>query len=188
MRSVALNLITDEASKKIDLVFILDKTASMTDNIRAIRAYMGRFLDQFHLAKRDIAVGLVSFSDRQYINYNGLTKRFRKFNKWMQKIQIVGGGDLAESGLDAIMVALEQTKFRRNSPPIFVFISDGTFHDSDYDGQSPYALDQVITKLQKKRVRVESIGIDYLPVKQLAIATGGIGANSGSRVHGRTSI
>ena len=173
MRSLALNLITDEVSKKIDLVFILDKTASMTDNIRAIRAYMGRFLDQFHLAKRDIAVGLVSFSDRQYINYNGLTKRFRKFNKWMQKIQIVGGGDLAESGLDAIMVALEQTKFRRNSQPIFVFISDGTFHDSDYDGQSPYSLDQVITKLQKKRVRVESIGIDYLPVKQLAIATGG---------------
>ena len=173
MRRLAVNLIADEGAKKIDLVFILDKTASMTDNIRAIRAYMGKFLDQFHLARRDIAVGLVSFSDRQYINFNGLTKKFRKFNKWMQKIQIVGGGDLAESGLDAIMVALEQTRFRRNSQPIFVFISDGTFHDLDYDGQSPYTLDQVITKLQKKRVRVESIGIDYLPIKQLALATGG---------------
>ncbi len=173
MRNLAAGLVNQVSAKKVDLVFILDRTASMTDNIRAIRAYVGKFLDQFQLAKRDVGLGLVSFSDRQHIRFNGVTTRFRKFNKWMHKIQIEGGGDLAESGLDAIMVALDNIKFRRTAQTIFVFVTDGTFHDLDYDGQSTYSLDQVIANLKERRVRVEVIGIDYLPVKQLALATGG---------------
>ena len=173
MRHLALGLIEQVPAKKIDLVFILDKTASMTDNIRGIRAYIDRFLDQFRLADRDIAVGLVVFSDQQGIQSHGVTTRFKKFSNWLHQIQIEGGGDLAESGLDAIMEALNRIRFRWRSQPIFVLATDGAFHDLDYDGQSSYSLDQVVADLQRKNVRVEVIGTDYLPVKQLALATGG---------------
>ena len=173
MRHLALGLIEQVPAKKIDLVFILDKTASMTDNIRGIRAYIDRFLDQFRLAGRDVAVGLVVFSDQQGIQSHGVTTKFKKFSNWLHQIQIEGGGDLAESGLDAIMEALDKIRFRRRSQSVFVLATDGAFHDLDYDGQSSYSLDQVVTDLQRKNVRVEVIGIDYLPVKQLALATGG---------------
>ena len=173
MRHLALGLIEQVPAKKIDLVFILDKTASMTDNIRGIRAYIDRFLDQFRLADRDVAMGLVVFSDQQGIQSHGVTTRFKKFSNWLHQIQIEGGGDLAESGLDAIMEALDRIRFRRRSRPIFVLATDGAFHDLDYDGQSSYSLDQVIADLQRKNVRVEVIGTDYLPVKQLALGTGG---------------
>ena len=81
--------------------------------------------------------------------------------------------DLAESGLDALMAALNRTKFRDSAQRFFVLVSDGAFHDADYDGRSAYSQDGVIETLQRQGVRVDVIGLNFLPIKQLAWATGG---------------
>ena len=47
------------------------------------------------------------------------------------------------------------------------------FHDADYDGRSAYSLDQVIEALQNEQIRVDVIGLDYLPIRQIGLATGG---------------
>ena len=168
--------LTDAATvQAVDLVFIIDKTGSMEDNVRGIRAYIDLFFEHFTRSGHDAAFGLVTFADvtEKKPKVQGVTTDHGKFKNWLYKIKFEGGGDLAESGLDALMAALHKIKFRGKAQRFFVLASDGTFHDADYDGRSEYSQDQVIETLQHQGVRVDVIGLNYLPIKQLAWATGG---------------
>ena len=166
--------ITDAATgREIDLVFIIDKTGSMEDNVRGIRAYVDLFFEHFTRSGYDVAFGLVTFADatRDKPKVRGVTANHGKFKNWLYKVKFEGGGDLAESGLDALMAALNQTKFRSDTQRFFILVSDGAFHDADYDGRSKYSLDGVIEALQREHIRVDVIGLDFLPIKQIAWAT-----------------
>ena len=175
MTELARNLADAATVQEVDLVFIIDKTGSMEDNVRGIRAYIDLFFEYFTRAGHDAAFGLVTFADAmtKKPKVRGVTTDHGKFKNWLYKIKFEGGGDLAESGLDALMAALYKIKFRRNVQRFFVLVSDGTFHDADYDGRSEYSQDGVIETLQQQGVRVDVIGLNFLPIKQIAWATGG---------------
>jgi hypothetical protein len=176
MTDLARNLAAAATTREIDLVFIIDKTGSMEDNVRGVRAYIDLFFEHLTRAGHDTAAGLVTFADttnQDKPKARGVTEDLGKFKNWLYKIEFEGGGDLTESGLDALMAALREIKFRRGAQRFFVLASDGTFHDADYDGRSEYSLDSVIDALRGEGVRVDVIGLDYLPIQQLAWATGG---------------
>lgn len=175
MTELARNLTDAAIVQEVDLVFIIDKTGSMEDNVRGIRAYIDLFFEHFTRSGHDAAFGLVTFADAmtKKPKVQGVTTDHGKFKNWLYKIKFEGGGDLAESGLDALMAALHKIKFRRNVQRFFVLVSDGAFHDADYDGRSEYSQDGVIETLQHQGVRVDVIGLNFLPIKQLAWATGG---------------
>ena len=175
MTELARNLTDAATVQEVDLVFIIDKTGSMEDNVRGIRAYIDLFFEHFTRSGHDAAFGLVTFADTmtKKPKVQGVTTDHGKFKNWLYKIKFEGGGDLAESGLDALMAALHKIKFRGNAQRFFVLASDGAFHDADYDGRSEYSQDEVIETLQRQDVRVDVIGLNFLPIKQIAWATGG---------------
>ncbi len=175
MTELARNLTDAAIVQKIDLVFIIDKTGSMEDNVRGIRAYIDLFFEHFTRLGHDAAFGLVTFADamKKKPKVQGVTTDHGKFKNWLYKIKFEGGGDLAESGLEALMAALHKAKFRGNTQRFFILASDGVFHDADYDGRSEYSQDEVIEALQDNRIRVDVIGLNFLPIKQIAWATGG---------------
>ena len=175
MTELARNLTDAAIVQEVDLVFIIDKTGSMEDNVRGIRAYIDLFFEHFTRSGHDAAFGLVTFADatEKKPRVRGVTTDHGKFKNWLYKIKFEGGGDLAESGLDALMAALHKIKFRRNVQRFFVLVSDGAFHDADYDGRSEYSQDGVIETLQHEGIRVDVIGLNFLPIKQIAWATGG---------------
>lgn len=176
MTELARDLTDAAIVTEVDLVFVIDKTGSMEDNVRGIRAYIDLLFEHFTRAGHDTAFGLVTFADaaENRPKVRGVTTNHGKFKNWLYKIKFEGGGDLAESGLDALMAALNKTKFRDNTQRFFVLVSDGAFHDADYDGRSEYSQDGVIETLQQQEVRVDVIGLNFLPIKQLAWATGGV--------------
>ena len=171
MKDLARTLSEASVTKKVDVVFVLDETVSMTDNIRGIRAYVDFLFEAFDREGHDATFGLVTFTDetRKY----GRTDDLGTFKNWLFKIGVDGGGDLAEAGLDGLMTAVTETQFRKGAQRFIVLASDGAFHDADYDGKSAYSLDQVIETYKTQQVRVDVIGIDYLPIRQIALATGG---------------
>ena len=175
MTELARNLTDAATIQEVDLVFIIDKTGSMEDNVRGIRAYIDLFFEHFTRSGHDSAFGLVTFADaiQKKPKVQGVTTDHGKFKNWLYKIKFEGGGDLAESGLDALMAALHKIEFRGNAQRFFVLVSDGAFHDADYDGRSEYSQDGVIETLQHQGVRVDVIGLNFLPIKQIAWATGG---------------
>lgn len=171
MGEIANQLTAATTASKVDIVFLVDETASMIDNIRGIRAYFDLVFDAFKRENINATYGLVTFTDK--VKTYQLTEDFGKFKNRLFKIDVDRGGDISEAGLDALMLAATKMKFRDNAQRYFVLASDAAFHDADFNGRSQYSLDEVISTLQKERIRVEVIGLDYLPIKQIALATGG---------------
>ena len=171
MQDIARTLAKATTTQKVDIVFVLDETASMADNIRGIRAYVDFLFEAMEREGRDTTFGLVTFTDKT--KTYGSTDDLGTFKNWLAKIGVSGGGDLAEAGLDGLMAAVKASEFRKGAQRFIVLASDGAFHDADYDGRSAYSLDEVIETLQNEQVRVDVIGIDYLPIQQIALATGG---------------
>ena len=171
MGEIANQLTAATTAKKVDIVFLVDDTASMMDNIRGIRAYFDLVFDAFEREKINATYGLVTFTDK--VKTYQLTDDFGNFKNRLFKINVDRGGDISEAGLDALMLAATKMKFRDNAQRYFILASDAAFHDADFNGRSQYSLDEVIATLQKEQIRVEVIGLDYLPIKQIAMATGG---------------
>lgn len=171
MKEIGQDLLSTTTTEKVDIVFLLDETASMVDNIRGIRAYFHFIYDTFERYGHDVTFGLVTFTDRTKIY--GQTDDIGTFKNWLFKINVDHGGDISEAGLDALMAAINDIEYRNNAQRYFILASDAAFHDTDYDGRSIYSLDEVIDTLKKEQIRVEVIGLDYLPIKQIALATGG---------------
>ncbi|MGB9595810.1 MAG: vWA domain-containing protein [Candidatus Poribacteria bacterium] len=147
----------------------------MEDNVLGVKQYIYNFLNPIKEKEFDVNLSLVEFSDisaRKEKVY-GLTDDPEKFRKWLDKTVFYGGGDLPESGYEAILTALEKIKFRKSAQKVFIFISDAPQHDLDYDGKSRYTLDRIISKLKEENISVDVIGIDDLTLKQLARGTGG---------------
>jgi len=175
MRRLARGVLQATAAEEVDVVFIVDTTHSMMDNVRGITAYADDFVNILRWDRRRPQYGLVTFSDthREAARARGMTEDSGEFRNWLHNTPFTGGGDLAESGLDAVMTAVDKLKFRKQAHRYFVFVSDGVFHDRDYDGRSEFTLDEVIADLQAQRIVLDVVGIDYLCAKQLAHGTGG---------------
>lgn len=171
MKDIARTLADATTTQKVDVIFVLDETESMRDNIRGIRAYVDFLFEAFNRNGRDATFGLVTFTDTT--RKLGQTDDLGTFKNWLFHIGVDGGGDIAEAGLDALMAAVNEMKFRNGAQRFIVLASDAAFHDADYNGRSAYSLDQVIEALQNKRIRVDVIGLDYLPIRQIGLATGG---------------
>ncbi len=171
MKDIARTLADATTTQKVDVIFVLDETESMRDNIRGIRAYVDFLFEAFNRAGRDATFGLVTFTDtaRKF----GQTDDLGTFKNWLFHIGVDGGGDIAEAGLDALMAAVSEMKFRNGAQRFIILASDAAFHDADYSGKSVYSLDQVIEVLQNEHIRVDVIGLDYLPIQQIGLATGG---------------
>ncbi|MBM3216731.1 VWA domain-containing protein, partial [Candidatus Poribacteria bacterium] len=174
MQGIARGIVANTETRELDIVFVVDTTASMVDNVRGVQAYADEFVNLLIADRRNVRFGLVTFADAavEKPKTRGFTEKSSEFRTWLGKAEFEGGGDLAESALDAVMEGARRLKFRRKAQPYLILLSDGPFHDRDHDGQSRYTLDEVIAELKADRIVVDVVGLDYLPVKQLAWGTG----------------
>ena len=175
MRRLGSSISSRTSRGKLDLVFIIDTSGSMRDNIRGIRAYIVDLLNILKGEGYDLGLGLVTFADARIerIEARGITTDTEEFRNQLFEIRTEGGGDQPESTYEAIMAAVERINYRWFSKPYFVLATDAPMHDRDIDGESRYSLDYVIETLRRKKIKMDVLGIDYLPLKQLALGTGG---------------
>lgn len=175
MPGLAQGIIERARQKKMDVVFIIDTTGSMVDNVRGVKDYIDLFVEPIKNNKFDIFLGLVEFTDLQTRNAKIFdpTGDIKKFKKWLDKTVFMGGGDLPESGYEALITAVDKVDFRKGVQRFFIFISDSPQHDLDYDGLSTYTLDRIIDRMNEENVTVDVVGANHLPIQQLAWGTGG---------------
>lgn len=175
MPALARGIMERTTQEKLDIVFVVDTTGSMRDNVQGVRNYIHHFLEPMKDEGHDPALGLVQFTDIDVSEAKvmGLTRNEGKFRKWLDKTVFFGGRDIPESGYEALLDALEKIDFRKDTQKFFIFVSDAPQHDLDYDGRSKYTLDRIVSKLNDEGVQMDVIGANFLPVKQLAWGTGG---------------
>lgn len=145
----------------VDLVYVVDTTGSMGDDIDAAKAQMRTILADLTAWNPDRRVGIVAYRDRGDV-YTALVVtpldvdelQIREGIDWLR---VTGGGDLREhvyAGLDA---ALHKMEWRAGASRHIVLIGDAPPHE-DY-GDDPRNYDSVMADAAELKVKIHTIGV-----------------------------
>ncbi|WP_336077557.1 stalk domain-containing protein [Paenibacillus sp. 203] len=154
-----LKKISTTFSKSTDIVFVIDVTSSMTGTLDYVRQKVKGFVDsvpagsQFAVvAFRDI--NLKADKDLEFLEF---TTDKNKLKGNLNMLRPSAGGDLKESGLEAIQLAISKFPKNSNSKTI-IFITDAPVHDKNTDlGKARFSVDEINEQLQKNGVIFNAI-------------------------------
>jgi hypothetical protein len=115
----------------VDVVFVLDVTASMQWAIDDLKNGIGKFADTLSKNQIDFRLGLVTFRDLSLgetidvVKFDGepLTSKPELFREKAGQVRAAGGGDIPESSLEAVTEAAK-IKFGQGRTPILLLITD----------------------------------------------------------------
>ena len=143
---------------KLDVVFLVDTTTTMSGYINNVADNMTTFIDKLTDSNTDYRIAVVSFNEQAsgvdtspssvHIgqetaeelaftdNSSSVTSKLRQIASEVgvvvnnQLVRGLGGSWLPESGLEGVQKALSLTGWRDNANRQIIVISDASFHDS----------------------------------------------------------
>jgi len=156
-----------------DIVFILDVTGSMSNEIADVRDNIAEFADSLIQNGIDVRLGMVTFRD-QIADIYPLSSDVLAFQQIVAQQTAQGGDDYPENSLDALNAGC-QMSFRPAANRIFIWITDATYHIAP----SPWTnltVNDVVTSLISNSVKVYAIGDATLQAQwfdQIVMNSGG---------------
>ena len=164
------HLLKTRRGDSIDIVFVIDASKSMRNDIDAVRNHLNQMTDLLESAELDFTVGLVAFRDGTSFSLLGWdfqvtpqTTSIQEIKKKLAAIHCRGG----EKALDALVQAAAKVKFRRGAERRFILVTD------EYVSGS-YSPKKVLRKLKSEKISVNVIGRDEPFQKLLVQGTGGL--------------
>jgi hypothetical protein len=119
-----------------DIVFVVDQTGSMGEEISSVKTNMVSFLDALASSGINYRVGFVIFGDiTQTLNAGNLYSDYAEILNTINSINIGmidGGGDYQENQLEAMYQAT-QMNFRAGAQRTEIMITDAAAHAGDYE-------------------------------------------------------
>ncbi len=146
----------------VDVVFVVDTTGSMEDDIDAVRRDMRTILDHLRARNPDYRVGVVAYRDihDEYLTRTVLTLSDddHRIEQAITALYVGGGDDWREHVYAGINTALRQP-WRVGVSQHIILMGDAPPHD-DY-ANDPRTLDAVTARARTAplRVRIHTIGI-----------------------------
>ena len=170
LTKVGKHIVANRGTDLIDIVFVVDGSGSMKNDIDAVREHLNNMTDLFDTAAIDFTIGVVAF--RTGIGYGLLgldfevipqTRSISRVKKVLSQLKFRGD----EKGLDALIRAADEVTFRRDAEVHFIFVTD------EYVSGAYSSID-VMMKMKTARIKVDVIGRDEPFQKFIAKSTGGL--------------
>jgi len=117
---------TSGGVNQADIVFVLDVTGSMTDEISGVRDNIVEFADSLSYQGIDFRLGMVTFLD-EIENIYDFTTDVQLFQQYVNDQYAHGGGNVAENSLEALMAG-SQFVFRPTANRVIIWITDADYH------------------------------------------------------------
>lgn len=169
MSGLAQEIVETSDGGPIDVVFLIDASGSMGDNINAVAEHLVAMIDVYKAAKVDYALGLTQFwmhpdIGRNLIKVLQLTKSLTEYKRTVRAI--VPQQD--ENALDAIVQTVKELRFRATSKRHFILVTDETF-----TSLNSVTVDDAIAYCSEFGIAVNVLGILDDEHQKLAAETGG---------------
>ena len=166
---IARNIVS-HSKNIVDIVFLIDGSRSMRNDIESVRNHLQSMMDVLNLENMDFTIGVVIF--RHHRGYGLLgwdfevtqqTKSIGQITKVFDKVRCIGG----EKAIDSIYRAIEEVKFREDAERRFILVTDEYLAGN-------YRPAKVLEKLKSKQISLSIIGRKEQAQKFLAHQTSGI--------------
>lgn len=152
----------------VDLVFVVDTTGSMADNIAAVRESLTEIVGALDASSSTFRVGLVTYRDHPEHTGNvsdyparldlAFTDNLAAIQSSIDLLEVAGGGDLPESVLSGLMAAMNKD-WRPGVKKIAIAFGDARAHDPEpVSGLT--AADVIAASLAIDPVAVYAVGVD----------------------------
>ena len=167
MKKLAQEIVETSEGGPIDVVFVIDASGSMGDNIQAVVDHLKEMVDIYKASKIDYALGVTEFSTRDghnKINVYQLTKSFTEFKRTLQGIRT----HRDENALDAVVRTVKVLRFRPTSKRHFILVTDEPF--TSIEGLS---VASTIAHCREFGIYVNVLGLPLDEHLMLAAETGG---------------
>jgi hypothetical protein len=164
---------------RLDLLFLIDATGSMADEIDKLKATVGDIADQIDALPQhpDVRYGLVAYRDRgdEFVVRSYHFADLAGFQSRLNELSAAGGGDYPESVNEALYKSVRTIAWRPDAVRMIALIADAPPH-LDY-GDYPY--DASMVDAAGQGIKIFPIGASGLDeqgafiFRQLAQFTGG---------------
>ena len=150
----AVRIISENLKKGTDVLFLVDQTGSMSDDIENIKVGMKDIIRAIK-KQRDIRCGMAFYGDknedREWFRHTRFTYDFDTLEKQIQSISASGGGDLPESVYDGFFEAMSTMNVDGSRKLMVMIIGDAQSLDST---RSTYSLQDVLAFCKKRDVHI----------------------------------
>ena len=174
LRRIADHIIATRTRDQVDVVFVLDTSASMRDNVQQVADNLFSMTDAFDEINIEYFLGMTEFSVRyegQVLKRRPLVPDVGMLRHQMRKIRLSGD----EHALDAIMDTFNSMEFRSNADKFLVLVTDEpatTQLGMDFDLDE--IRQKVIDTCQLYELHVNVLGHTEKYQTRLAEETGGL--------------
>lgn len=170
LTKIGKHIVANRSSDLVDIVFVIDGSGSMKNDVAAVREHLSTMTDLFDRANMDFTIGIVTFRAGTGYGLLGFdfevipqTRSVSQIKKVLAQLKFRGD----ENGLDALIRAADEVKFREDAEVHFIFVTD------EYVSGAYSSID-VMVKMKTAKIKVDVIGRDEPFQKFIAKSTGGL--------------
>lgn len=146
LQTVASGIASGENSPTVDIVFLLDTSGSMEDNIRAVGRNLVDMVEIFREEQLDFTMAVVPF--KYLVQYfHQPTKDYQRYERLLENVECGG----AERAYNAIVKSISRIKFRPGARRRFILITDAPCTGS-------YTIQEVLQRCWEAEITLDIIG------------------------------
>jgi len=161
LKNIAEGIAAKSETNRVDIVFLLDASGSMSENISAVGNHLSDMADTFSKNGLDFTLGVVKFRYAEILVFPQ-TSDITKYQRLLKNVDTYG----TERAYDAIAKAIDRVVFRGNAARHFIMVTDEQMSGS-------LSGTEILKRCQDAKIKLDIIGIDDEMQKALASATGG---------------
>ncbi len=166
LEGIAESVADSKTERVVDVVFLLDISGSMIDNIRAVGRQLRQMVTVFEEKGIDFRLGIVLF---RYLDNDTIVHQptwdVDRYKRLLTTHVVAAAGD--ERAHNAIMKAIRRVQFREQANRRFVLVTDEA-------SKGAYPLLEVLRQCQQNKITVDVIGIKHTTHLALSSKTGGL--------------
>jgi hypothetical protein len=161
-----IEVIQNHAENGSDIVFLIDKTGSMQNDIDSVRINLNAIIDQIEKFE-NIKLAAAVYGDKNvdgvdWWSSTSLTSNYQEIRNYINKLKVSDGGDYPESVYDGIAQVIENTKWQPNSKKLILVIGDAP---SLEDSLSEHSRQSIIDLCDRNNVKTNLFPILVTPYK-----------------------
>lgn len=128
VHNTIINVIEDHAKNGSDIVFLIDKTGSMQNDIDSVRINLNVIIDQIEKFK-GIRLGVAAYGDKNvdgasWYGSSEISWNYQSTRSFINKLQVSDGGDYPESVYDGLAKLITETDWRKDAKKMILVIGD----------------------------------------------------------------
>lgn len=148
-----INIIESNSTENADILFLIDKTSSMLDDIDNIKKGLNNVISSIEKFKNN-RLAIACYGDKnvdgpKWYDYKNFESNYKEAKSFVNLIDVTAGGDYPESFFDAFFETMDKDFWKSETKRIIILIGDAPSLNPPL---ASHTLEEVIQKAKENKI------------------------------------